>query len=561
VGNDAITTAWLGPLGLVMRWDRWTLARAGVTALVVVAAVAGPLARPASADAITGVQLLQRLNELRSAVGAPTIAADPRVALAAQHHADYSSLNGTAGHYETAGLAGYTGYGPRDRVAAMGWSTSFVSEVAASYSGGIQALNELWDAPYHRLGMMHPNSVSTGWGHSDLGGRSNTVGDFVYDFAQRPVPFVRSPASGQTGIPTSWSGNESPSPLPAGVSGPVGYPIMLVYSAAQNVQMRAAEIVTPSGARLPIYYPAPLWENDYQFIIPQRPLPSGTTLHVRFDITVNGQYVTNEWDFTTAGAAGTALPPSPTFHSAFVDQSTYPTMAAGASTTVTVRFRNTGTATWQQGVAGKQANLGLNGDTTAFAALGMNDGWLSPNRLATTAEASVAPGAVGTFTFRVRAPSAPGVYRLPLRPVVDGVTWMEDQGVFLVVTSDAGYHSRWTAQSPYPALAPGETSAPLTLTFTNTGSRSWTKGLAGQQADLGINLDDRTWSALAVGWLTPDRPGVQTEAVVAPGQQGTFTFQVKAPATPGVYSIHLRPVIDGTVWMEDEGVFLVVTVR
>ena len=544
-----------------MRWDPRQLARIGVVTLVVVAAIGGPLARPASADTVTGLQLLGRLNELRSAVGAPAIAADARVTLAAQHHADYSSLNGTGGHYETAGLPGYTGDAPRDRVAAMGWSTSFVSEVAASYSGGIRALNELWDAPYHRLGMMHPNSVSSGWGHSDLNGRSNTVGDFVYDFAQRPVPFVRSPASGQGGIPTSWSGNESPSPLPAGVSGPVGYPIMVVYSAAQNVQMRAAEIVTPSGARLPIYYPAPLWENDYQVIIPQQPLPSGTTLHVRFDITVNGQDVTNEWDFTTAGATGAAVPAAPTFHSAFVDQSAYPTMAAGTSTTVSVRFRNTGTATWQRGVAGAQANLGLNGDTTAFSALGMNDGWISPNRLATTTEASVAPGAVGTFAFRVRAPVAPGVYRLPLRPVIDGVTWMEDQGVFLVVTSDTGYHSRFATQSAYPTLASGQTSAPLTITFTNTGSKPWVQGAAGQQANLGINLDDRTWAGLAVDWLTPDRPAQQSEALVGPGAVGTFTFQLKAPAAPGVYAIHLRPVIDGTVWMEDEGVFLVVTVR
>lgn len=546
---------------LVMGRDRRRVLSVLVTVLAVLVAVGGPLARPVAADTVSGAQLLARLNELRSAAGAPTIAADPRVTLAAQHHADYSSLNGTGGHYESAGLPGYTGYGPRDRVAAMGWSTSFVSEVAASYSGGIRALNELWDAPYHRLGMMHPNSVSTGWGHSDLGGRSTTVGDFVYDFAPRPVPFVRSPASGQSGIPTSWSGNESPSPLPAGVSGPVGYPIMVVYSAAQNVQMRGAEIVTPSGARLPIYYGTALWENDYQFIIPQKPLPPATTLHVRFDITVNGQYVTNEWDFATAGAAGTALPPGPSFHSAFVDQSAYPTLAAGASAQVSVRFRNSGTATWQRGVAGKQANLGLNGDTTAFAGLGMNDDWLSPNRLATTVESSVAPGAIGTFTFKVRAPAAPGVYRLPLRPVIDGVSWMEDQGVFLVVTSDAGYHSRWAAQTDYPTLAPGQTSGPLTLSFTNTGSRAWTKGAAGQQANLGINLDDRTWAGLAVSWLTPDRPAGQTEAVVAPGERGTFSFRVVAPAGPGVYSIHLRPVIDGTVWMEDEGVFLVVTVR
>ncbi len=543
-----------------MAWKSRLLTRC-VLLLAVAAATSGPLARPASADPVGGAQLLQRLNELRYAAGAPTISADARVALAAQRHADYSSRNGTGGHDETAGRAGFSGAAPRDRVAAAGWSTTFVSEVAAGYSGAIEALERLWDAPYHRLGMMHPNSISTGWGHSDLGGRATTVGDFVYDFAPRPVPFVRSPADGQAGIPTSWSGNESPSPLPAGVSGPVGYPIMVVYSAAQNVQLRGAEIVTPSGARLPLHYPAALWESDYQVIIPKEPLPSGTRLHVRFDLTVSGRYVTNEWDFTTAGAAGTTLPTAAAFHSAFVDQSAYPVLPPDTATTVSVRFRNTGTATWRQGVAGAQANLGLNGDTTAFAALGMNDGWLSANRPATATEAVVAPGGVGTFTFRVRAPAAPGVYRLPLRPVIDGVTWMEDQGVFLVVTSDTGYRSRWTDQSPYPTLAPGQTSAPLTLTFTNAGSRTWIRGAGGQQANLGVDRDDRTWSGLAVAWPTPDRPAVQTEAQVGPGERATFTFQVKAPAAPGVYAIHLRPVIDGTVWMDDEGVFLVVTVR
>ena len=45
-----------------------------------------------------------------------------------------------------------------------------------------------------------------------------------------------------------------------------------------------------------------------------------------------------------------------------------------------------------------------------------------------------------------------------------------------------------------------------------------------------------------------------------PGGVGTFTFQVRAPMTPGLYAIHLRPVIDAVTWMEDEGVFLYITV-
>src|SRR5439155_26448807 len=146
----------------------------------------------------------------------------------------------------------------------------------------------LGGAAYDRVGVMHPNTVGGGWGYSTCGSRGSVVGDFVYDFSRRPVNYVRWPAAGQSGIPTSWGGGESPSPLPAGVSGPVGYPIMVVYSAAQGVTMRAAEIVAPGGARLPIYYAPQQFEYDYQVIIPQKPLAPATTYHVRFDINVNG---------------------------------------------------------------------------------------------------------------------------------------------------------------------------------------------------------------------------------------------------------------------------------
>jgi uncharacterized protein YkwD len=515
---------------------------------------------PDATQSAVQLDMLQTLNDHRASVGAPTVGADARVNAASQNHANYSSANNYMGHYETSGLAYYSGYSARDRLIATGWTTSFVSEVATGGPTGIAGVNQLWDAPYHRLGMMHPNSVSSGWGFSTVGSRPSTVGDFVYDFSQRPVQFVRSPAAGQTGIPTSWSGGESPSPLPAGVSGPVGYPIMVVYSAGQGVTMRAAEIVAPGGSRVPIYYAPQQFEYDYQVIIPQKPLAAGTTYHVRFDINVNSVMATNEWDFTTAGGSVTQPPPSPSFHAAFQSESAWPTLAAGTSTSLTVKFQNTGSATWQKGVAGTQANLGLNGDTLTFANLGMNDGWLSGNRLATTTEATVGPGQTGTFTFNVRAPMTPGTYRLPLRPVIDGVTWMEDSGVFMVIVSTSSYHSKLVSQSPYPTLRAGQISSPLTLVFTNTGSSPWVKGVLGQEARLGINLDDVTWAALSVSWPYSSRVATQTEATVASGQNATFTFQVKAPATPGVYSIHLRPVIDGATWMEDQGVFLIVTV-
>jgi len=184
--------------------------------------------------------------------------------------------------------------------------------------------------------------------------------------------------------------------------------------------------------------------------------------------------------------------------------------------------------------------------------------WPTPDRPAVQSETIVAPGQIGTFRFTVRGATEPGTYALHLRPVIDGITWMEDQGIFFNVTTDLGYHSAWVSQSAYPILRPGQLSGPLYISFRNTGTRTWIRGGLGQQANLGIIGDAAT--SVGAGWPAPDRPAIQTEASVIPGGVATFTFQVRAPSVPGSYVMPLRPVIDGTTWMEDQGVFFTVVV-
>jgi len=100
---------------------------------------------------------------------------------------------------------------------------------------------------------------------------------------------------------------------------------------------------------------------------------------------------------------------------------------------VWIKFTNTGTETWIRGLWGRQANLGLNRDDKEPYRLGMAADWLWDDRIATTTTLAVAPGEVGEFRFKVRAPIARGVYRLNLRPVIDGTVWLEDQGVFWII--------------------------------------------------------------------------------------------------------------------------------
>jgi hypothetical protein len=294
--------------------------------------------------------------------------------------------------------------------------------------------------------------------------------------------------------------------------------------------------------------------------------------------------------------SGRVAPNALAFHATWSDQSAYPALQPGQVQQVTMRFRNTGTSAWVKGVVGEQANLGVYGNDTPYVyrtaddfframatdpAAGMSfdngaitralnsaqelwtllaQNWPTADRAAIQTEDVVKPGQIGTFTFKVRAPAAPGVYLLRLRPVIDGTVWMEDQGAFIIVTSLADYHSHWESQSAYPTVRVGTVSAPITVRYRNTGSLSWVKGVTGQQVNLGVTGEDKAWSASASAWPTADRVAVQSESSVLPGQAATFTFRVFAPSTPGTYTLRLRPVVDGTMWLEDEGVFIQITV-
>ena len=248
------------------------------------------------------------------------------------------------------------------------------------------------------------------------------------------------------------------------------------------------------------------------------------------------------------------------YHSAWVDQSPHPVLPPNSLTQVTVLFLNSGTEPWRKGVAGQQANLGIVGDSREFSDAGLNQDWPTSDRVATQAEDLVVPGALATFTFSVRAPGIAGSYVLPLRPVIDGTTWMEDEGVFLTVVSSADFHSRWFTQSPHVVLTPGEASGELFVQFMNTADMTWSRDVSGQQANLGVIGDDRSWYSPELGWPTPDRVAVQSAMHVRTGEIATFRFRVRAPETSGVHYLQLRPVIDGTTWMEDDGVWFQITV-
>lgn len=135
-----------------------------------------------------------------------------------------------------------------------------------------------------------------------------------------------------------------------------------------------------------------------------------------------------------------------------------------------------------------------------------------------------------------------------------------------------GFHATLYGQSGYPTLCPGERSTAV-LAYYNSGSRGWFSGRTGEVAYLGTwrpepGQDmpsplggDGTHGSPNTAWPRYDRVAVQPADWVGPGQVAWFQFTIQAPTTPGVYRLYLRPVIEGTTWMEDYGVFWIVTVK
>ena len=128
-----------------------------------------------------------------------------------------------------------------------------------------------------------------------------------------------------------------------------------------------------------------------------------------------------------------ALPPDSGYHASWSAQSADPTVDASDTATLVVALKNTGSRGWYKDRTAEQVSLGTNDPQDAeHPELAAN--WLSANRPASTTTAYVGPGEVGWFEFTVRAPALPGDYRLALRGVIDGVSWLEDDGIYFTIT-------------------------------------------------------------------------------------------------------------------------------
>lgn len=219
--------------------------------------------------------------------------------------------------------------------------------------------------------------------------------------------------------------------------------------------------------------------------------------------------------------------PVPARLAVFLHQAVPSSMVAGQEYDVSVAMQNTGSEPWTpEGLY----RLGAQNPQD-------NSSW-GPARV--DLPGPVTPGEVGVFTFRVTAPSQPGVHHFQWRMLQEWVEWFGDFTPSVAVeVRPRPRVAQFVAQSVPPAMVAGR-AYDVSVTVRNTGSETWT---ANELYRLGAQNphDNVTWGVSRV-----DVP-----ASIAPGQEALFAFRVTAPATPGTHNFQWRMLQEGVEWFGD----------
>lgn len=110
---------------------------------------------------------------------------------------------------------------------------------------------------------------------------------------------------------------------------------------------------------------------------------------------------------------------------------------------------------------------------------------------------------------------------------------------------------------------------PVTFTFTNTGTTTWTGSTQNTTAacaafSVGIGAvtptDNTTWGVSSLYGTSFDRWYLPTGTSITPGNNYAFTFNVKAPATAGTYTLQRALLRECTGWFGTQSAATSVTV-
>jgi uncharacterized protein YkwD len=262
---------------------------------------------------------MAHINQMRAGAGLPSFSASKELTAAAAGHARYQAALDRLTHEQDPSKPLFFGADVMSRAHYYCYTGGVAEVIAGGITTGTAAIDGWMATLYHRLPLVDPGNRDFGYGAADGSAMRVTIVNVgpVADAGQR----VRWPYPGQTNVPLSWPGFETPDPfrLYPGVKGPVGYTVTLGFEKRPVSLTLSGAALSLGGAPVSVMSFSPTNDSyltDTVALIPYKPLTAGT-YSVRFTGTVNfgqGSVPYDEsWSFSTTGApaAPPPLPPGP----------------------------------------------------------------------------------------------------------------------------------------------------------------------------------------------------------------------------------------------------------
>ena len=208
-------------------------------------------------------------------------------------------------------------------------------------------------------------------------------------------------------------------------------------------------------------------------------------------------------------------------YQAVLSQSDFPSqMAAGNLPDVKIQWQNSGNQNWDK----NKLKLKIYYDNQQISPF-RNDSWYTEFASIPPAENSIAPGSIATFNFKLKAPNV-------LASFPHKISLAYDDKEIAQVTQTIDVISSWSAQisaNDLPASIKTNKRPKITITFKNTGAKTWTN-LALKSYDL-----DNTNSWFK-DWSWQDSKTIKKiKKTIKPGEEIQFTFRLLAYWKPDKY--------------------------
>lgn len=219
--------------------------------------------------------------------------------------------------------------------------------------------------------------------------------------------------------------------------------------------------------------------------------------------------------------------------------------------------RNSGNVAW----SASNTNLGTSNARDRSSSF-FDPTWVSRNRPAHLTETTVNPGQTASFNFWLK-PSVSGQYNEYFNLVVEGISWMNDIGMYYPLTvNKPTYVWSPSVQAAYTDNSRTNTvdlanlqrgqRFYLYMRIQNTGNTTWYK----DNVNMATSAPrDRSSVFYDDSWMSKNRLVNLSEASVKPGEYGTFGTWVRAPSQTGNYKEYFNFVSEGTAWLNDIGLY------